>query len=56
MKKFEVDKEPIKIKYGKECVLRYAVSIKMIPTRLATALTDYSDELTGSERQIYDFL
>ena len=38
-----------------ECCLRYAVSIKMIPTRLKTALDSYSDEFTMAERQMYDF-
>ena len=56
MPKALIDTEPILIADGKECVLRYAVSIKMIPTRLNTALTGYSDELTRSERQIYDFI
>ena len=55
MPKDEEDKEPIKIEDGKECVLRFAVTKKMIPTRLKTALTGYSDELSAPERQIYDF-
>ena len=55
MPKFEEDKEPIKFEDAKECVLRYAVSIKMIPSRLKTALDLYDDSLTQPERQIYDF-
>ena len=55
MPKEEEDKEPILIEDAKECVLRFAVSRKMIPTRLKTALQNYSDELTCPERQIYDF-
>ena len=51
----EEDKEPILLDDAKECVLRFAVSRKMIPTRLKTALQTYSDELTCPERQIYDF-
>ena len=46
MPKEEEDKEPILIKDAKECVLRFAVARKMIPTRLKTALKNYSDELT----------
>ena len=55
MPKFEEDKEPILIKDAKECVLRLAVKRKEIPTRLKTALSQYSGELTAPERQIYDF-
>ena len=46
MPKEEEDKEPILIKDAKECVLRFAVARKQIPTRLKTALKNYSDELT----------
>ena len=38
MPKEEEDKEPILLDDAKECVLRFAVSRKMIPTRLKTAL------------------
>ena len=55
MPKFEEDKEPILIEDAKECVLRFAVQRKQIPTRLRTALKNYTDELTQPERQIYDF-
>ena len=51
----EEEKEPITLDDAKECVLRYAVSIGMIPTRLKTALDAYSDDLTQPERQIFDF-
>lgn len=51
----EEEKEPLKFKDAKESILRYAVSIGMIPTRLRTALDTYSDELTKPERQLYDF-
>lgn len=53
--KGEEDKEPLLFEDAKECVLRYAVSIKMIPSRLKTALDLYNDALTQPERQIYDF-
>ena len=53
MPKVEEGKEPVLIKDAKECVLRFAVSRKMIPTRLKTALEAYSDELTLPEREIY---
>ena len=55
MPKAEEGKDPILFEDAKECVLRYAIHIKMIPTRLKTALETYSDELTQVERQIYDF-
>ena len=55
MPKDEEDKEPIKLEDARECVLRYAVSIKLIPSRLKTALDLYSIEYTQPERQIYDF-
>lgn len=55
MPKAEEDKEPISIDDAKECVLRFAVQRKEIPTRLKTALSAYSDELTATERQVYDF-
>ena len=55
MPKAEEDKEPLLFEDAKECVLRYAVSIKMIPSRLKTALDLYNDSLTQQERQIYDF-
>ena len=55
MPKAEEDKEPIDFEQARECVLRYAVSIKMIPTRLKTALEHYSDVFTMGERQVYDF-
>ena len=55
MPKEEEDKEPILIKDAKECVLRFAVARKQIPTRLRTALKNYNDEFTQPERQIYDF-
>lgn len=51
----EEEKEPRKFDDAKEVVLRYAVSIKMIPTRLETALKNYTDEFTKPERQLYDF-
>ena len=53
--KGEEDKEPLLFEDAKECVLRYAVSIKMIPSRLKTALDLYNDDLTKPERQIFDF-
>lgn len=37
-------------------MLQYAVKIKMIPTRLRTALKTYSDEFTRKERSMLDFL
>ena len=46
---------PLTFVKAQEAVLRYAVSIKRIPTRLKTALDDYSDEYTMVERQVYDF-
>ena len=55
MPKAEEGKDPILFEDAKECVLRYAISIKMIPTRLKTALDTYNDDLTQVERQIYDF-
>ena len=42
----EEGKEAILIKDAIECVLRYAVEIKMIPTRLTTALKYYSVDYT----------
>ena len=51
----EEGKEALLFDIAKECVLRYAVSIKMIPTRLETALTVFDDTLTQPERQLYDF-
>lgn len=51
----EPETEPISHDDAKECVLRFAVSIGMIPTRLRTALEQYTDELTKPERQLYDF-
>ena len=55
-KKDPVDKAgPLTFVKARESVLRYAVSIKRIPTRLKTALDDYSDDFTMPERQIYDF-
>ena len=56
MEKFEEGKDPVIFDNAKECVLRYAVSIKMIPTRLTTALELYNDDLTQPERQVYEFL
>ena len=53
--KAEEGAEPVSLDDAKECVLRYAISIGMIPTRLKTALSLYQDELTQPERQIYDF-
>lgn len=51
-----VDKAgPVTFETAMECVLRYAVSIKMIPSRLKTALDKYSDDFTMPERQLYDF-
>ena len=55
MEPFEEDKEPIDFDSVKECVLRFAVHIKMIPTRLQTALTLYNTEMEQPERQLYDF-
>ena len=55
MPKAEDGAEPIGLDDVKECVLRYAITIGMIPTRLKTALDAYSDELTQPERQIFDF-
>ena len=55
MPKAEEGKDPILFEDAKECVLQYAISIKMIPTRLKTALDTYNDGLTQVERQIYDF-
>ncbi len=46
MPKAEEDKEPLKFEDAKECVCRYAISIKMIPTRLVTALDTYKVEYT----------
>lgn len=46
---------PLTFEKAKEAVLRYAVEIRRIPTRLNTALEDYSDEFTMPERQVYDF-
>ena len=51
----EEGKEVLKFDDAKEIVLRYAVAIKMIPTRLKTALNLYSDAFTQPERQMYDF-
>ena len=51
----EEEKEPLKFDDAKEVVLRYAVSIKMIPTRLQTALTNYTSDYTKPERHLYDF-
>ena len=46
-KKEAIDKAgPLTFKKAKECVLRYAVSIRMIPTRLKTALKEYKDKFT----------
>ena len=51
-----VDKAgPLTFEDAMECVLRYAVFIKLIPSRLKTALDAYSDEFTMPERQLYDF-
>ena len=44
MPKHEEDKEPVLIADAKECALRYFVTKGMIPTRLKTALKNYSDE------------
>ena len=49
------DAEPITIYNAKECVVRFAISIKMVPTRLKTALENFVDARTQPERQIYDF-
>ena len=51
----EEEKEPIDFDSVKELVLRIAISIKQIPTRLQTALNDYNMEMEQPERQIYDF-
>ena len=37
---------PLTFDQAIECCLRWAVFIKMIPTRLSTALNSYSDEFT----------
>ncbi len=49
------DAEPITVYQAKECVVRFAISIKMVPTRLRTALNLFNDESVQPERQIYDF-
>ncbi len=51
----EEGKEVLSFENAKEIVLRYAVAIKMIPTRLKTALVTYNDQFTQPERQMYDF-
>ena len=51
-----VDKAgPMTFANAMECSLRYAVFIKMIPSRLKTALDAYKDDFTMPERQLYDF-
>lgn len=55
MPKAEEEKEPRKFGDARESILRFAVSIGMIPTRLRTAIEAYSDEFTKPERQLYDF-
>lgn len=51
----EEGKEPVLFKHAREVVFLYAVSIKLIPTRLFTALESYTDEFTKPEREINDF-
>ena len=46
---------PMTFANAMECSLRYAVFIKMIPSRLKTALDAYKDDFTMPERQLYDF-
>ena len=55
MPKFEEDKEPIEFEHAKECIIRRAIEIKMVPTRLRTAIEAYSPELTLPERCVSDF-
>ena len=51
----EEEKEPIGFDDAKEVVLLYAISIKMIPTRLQSALNAYKTDMEQPERQMYDF-
>ena len=44
MPKFKEDAEPLDVYNAKECVVRFAISIKMVPTRLVTALEKYVEE------------
>jgi len=44
MPKAEEGAEPLDVYNAKECVLRFAISIKMVPTRLVTALENYVEE------------
>lgn len=55
MPKFKKDAEPLDVYNAKECVVRFAIAIKMVPTRLVTALEKYVEEQANPERQIYDF-
>ena len=55
MKPLEEGKEAVSFKNAREVILRYAVSIKMIPTRLTTALELYQDTFTKPEREISNF-
>ena len=55
MPKDEEEKEPISFDNAKECIIRRAIEIKMVPTRLKTAIEKYNPELTHTERCVSDF-
>jgi hypothetical protein len=55
MDKVEEDKEPISFDDAKEVVIRKAIDLKFVKTRLQTHIQEHNPELTLPERHISDF-
>ena len=55
MEKIEEEKEPISFDNAKECIIRKAVDMKMVKTRLQTAIQMHNPELNLPERGVSDF-
>ena len=55
MEKIEEEKEPISFDNAKECIIRKAVDMKMVKTRLQTAIQQHNPELNYPERGVSDF-